>query len=119
MEKTRPPIPVCCKKPLVMTLMFRGAEFYCLDCQSTYGIMEYPGSVQSTPALVKLRKEREAKFQELAKDCIPAGSRRNKCKKCKEGGHGFHSDHATPAARVASAKAYDRLLGNTKGPTHE
>ena len=98
---------MCCNKPLVPTLMFSYAEFYCLHCKSTYGMLEAPQSVEVTEELNDIRTAQKKQFQELSKDCVPRGCKFQKCEQCQKGG--YHSEHMTDEERRASDAAYQKL----------
>jgi hypothetical protein len=102
-------MPACCGKPLVNTMIFSGAEYFCPDCKGTYGIFCSPEKVERNDANEKLQEERQETFNEMRKDCIPYGAQRIDCDKCK--GRETHRQHATPEELAASDAAYAKLLG--------
>jgi hypothetical protein len=59
LSRKDPPMATCPKddEPLVATLEFRGAEFYCVVCHTKYGFLS-PKPAESTPLL-------EARLDEL------------------------------------------------------
>lgn len=65
-----PPIALCprCKgdEPLVMTFEMRGAEFHCTVCRGWFGFLD-PRPGKSTPELMALHDEREARYIEERK----------------------------------------------------
>ena len=99
-----------CGTPMVSTLMFSGAEFYCVMCGGTEGIFG-GDSVESTPELEQELDENEAKFKEVAGDCIPAGCYFHKCEKCQPPGAEEHFLHASKEDLEKSDAAYKLLHG--------
>lgn len=99
----------CCGKPLVHTMIFSGAEYFCPDCKGQYGIFGAPEQIEAIEANRQLQAERQAAFLEMRKDCIPYGSQRIDCDKC--GGWENHRNHATPEEITASEVAYAVILG--------
>jgi hypothetical protein len=109
---------ICCKLPLISTLIFRKREFYCCKCGKTY---EFFGEQESeltnstehgTPSLrhvqlSKLLRELEAKFMDASANCIPLFSKLSNCEKCKTDSD--HWLHITPEEAAESNAAYDKL----------
>lgn len=69
-QSQRRPRPVaCCPRcsaitPLISTMAFTGAEFYCLECGGHFGFLS-PRAVEDTPALSAQLKTLEAEWREL------------------------------------------------------
>ena len=102
-----------CGHPLVNTMAFRGAEYFCLGCKSTYGTRLFGGPSGGktepwTPELHKTRAETREKFKELIKDYIPEGAYYSNCKQCKD--NGPHLRHASEADKEKSTQAYKKLM---------
>ena len=102
-------IAVCCGTPLVWTFMFSGAEWYCRKCKAQIPMLNVE-RIDSTPDMVKEKAENADWFFEIAKDCIPLGSRRRGCEKCNSENH---LDHATPKELALSIVAYGKLARET------
>ncbi len=100
---------VHCGTPMVGTIMFSGAEFYCVKCgtsQGMFGTMD----TQATPELQRELEENEKKFREVAADLIPAGAQFDKCGTC-QGKKEDHRLHASHEDLEKSDKAYQKLYG--------
>ena len=101
-------IAVCCGTPLVSTVMFSGAEFFCVKCASTIPLFNAE-RVDSTPELVKEKESNVAWFRETASDYIPPGCWKSSCGKCNRGGE-HHIDHATDEEKKRSEVARQNLM---------
>lgn len=88
-------IAICphCNEPLILTMIFPGAEYYCLMCGSSYGMLSVSKTLSSEELNYK-KKQYEKIFKILAKDIIPYGCYFNKCEKCKKF-EDTHAEHAT------------------------
>jgi len=109
----------CCGTPLVSTMIFSGAEFYCIKCASTYGIFGVPNRAEKTEALTKAYDKNRQLLYKIAANFIPHNCYINSCDKCENGPegrkHGYHHQHATDEQRKLSDAAYQVLLaGNLK-----
>jgi hypothetical protein len=63
--------PRGCDTPLVMTMAFRGKEFYCLDCGRLYEFLE-PRRLDTTPEVDAAQKAAGAEFTNLTQgDLLP------------------------------------------------
>lgn len=98
---------MCCGEPLVGTMIFPKAEYFCTVCGSAYGIFGAPDRADATPELIARHKDIERKFSTIAKDCIPPGSQRVGCPECVRGA--YHQDHASEEELAASDAAYAEL----------
>ena len=91
-------IKVCsnCQFPLLWTFLYDGAEYYCMNCQSSVGMM---GAGDDVPVTAELKaKYRVAKdvFGALRKHLLGGGRfTRRTCKKCREGIDPYHGSHLT------------------------
>lgn len=103
-------IAMCqCGSPLVMTFVFSGREFYCLDCGRTYDFLG-PDAAEETPELLARMEAAQAEALPLLAALVVRGSRLAACELCQSGS-GDHHAHATEAeweadraARVALAE---------------
>ena len=98
-------IHVCpnCENPLIATLAFAGAEWFCWECRWKGG-MFYSKDIVSTPELIKKLKSDTAKFDEIRDDLWLGGERVTGCKKC-EVGNDRHVHHLTKREKERSQKA--------------
>lgn len=103
--------------PLISTLIFSQAEWFCMECRNAYGLM----NVDREPWTEELQQkldEQKAEFEELRKDCIPHGSYRRDCDQCMCRGEFNnkprtpHIEHASAEAKQASKVAYSKLYGD-------
>lgn len=104
-------IAMCCQTPLIRTFAFRGAEWFCRECKSSYPLMNVE-RVDSTPELDRMKEENSSWLATAKKGFIPGGSRRQGCDKCRDGE--FHIEHATDQEKTDSQNAYARIMA-----THE
>jgi len=88
--KTKIELSIHCGTPMVQTLMFSGAEFYCVVCGETQGIFG-TRSIEETTTLLHEMKKNERYFVKIAADCIPSGSRFPECEKCNSENHNMHA----------------------------
>lgn len=63
-DKLEPPIATCPRdgEPLISTMKYRGAEFYCVVCKGKFGFMA-PVPKTATPELLDRLKELETRFE--------------------------------------------------------
>jgi hypothetical protein len=104
-EKTLSGCPNC-KTPLISTLVFRGAEWYCWRCRATYGLLESV-SVPCTPAIRARLQKKRLWFDKHAKHIWTAGAKKRGCKKCETE---MHASHLMDTEKAAHAKAIKALL---------
>ena len=101
-------IDICCGEPLVGTMIFPGAEYFCTVCHSSYGMFGAPGRADATPEMLARHEELRMQFKAIAKDCIPPRSQKQDCPQCT--GDDYHLIHATEAEIEASDAAYKALM---------
>ena len=103
---------MCCGTPLVATLLFSGAEYYCVRCGSTYGLFDVPIKIE-TPELREENHRNVEAFHSVAKGAIARNSLHHDCEKCNAPGrpNGYHHQHATSEQAAASEEAYAALKG--------
>jgi len=78
-----------CGTPMIYTLIFRGAEFYCIKCGYTKGMFNIMEQV-ATDKLFRERKENCDLFAVASIDCIPSGTHLDSCEKCQQEEHRMH-----------------------------
>jgi len=98
---------MCCGTPLISTMVFNGAEFYCRKCGSKYGMFGAFATAESTPELDVESEANQEWFYEIMSDYITPRSRRIDCEKCDKGED--HLLHATPEQLKASDAALEKL----------
>lgn len=97
-----------CQEPLVSTMMFRKAEFYCVNCGATYGYLE-PVPATETPELLSRMDANRTEFENLAKGHIGDGAyHMDDCETCRTK-HEPHLYHATPEELAEDQAARARL----------
>lgn len=90
------PYALCprCGEPLVSTLDFPGAEFYCLECRQRYGFLS-PRPGQPTPELEARYRALQAEWDEhVAGRLLLHGGWLHDCEQCKPHAEPHHA-HAT------------------------
>ena|SRR5438105_3982592 len=100
------PMAVCPRDgaPLIPTMVFRGAEFYCLDCGARLGYLS-PTPAEATPELEARYDALKAEWDEHAgQKLLTDGAWLDACEKCRPGGEP-HSAHATSDERAAHDNA--------------
>ena len=103
-------VSACCGRPLVSTLCFSGAEFYCTVCGNTYGILDAPDHVEVTQDVAQRMETDRRYFNSVATYTIPYRSKRIGCEQCDRAGSGeYHHDHATLKQKQLSNRAYGIL----------
>ena len=107
MAESQQRIATCiyCASPLVPTFAFGGSEWYCMECRRALPYMQ-SHMVPQTPELEREAAGLRAQFRDIAKDCIPYGSRLKGCGKCAGEDH---LEHATEEEIAASEAAYAKL----------
>ena len=89
-------IKVCsnCQFPLLWTFLYDGAEYYCLNCQSSEGMMGAGDDVLATPELKAKYRVAKDVFGALRKHLLDGGRfKRATCKKCRV--DRYHGSHLT------------------------
>ena len=104
------PAPVaCCPRceeptPLIATMAFSGAEFYCLECGGRFGFLS-PRGVEPTPELVARSEALTAEWDEHAgRKLLTSGAWHRDCEACAPRREP-HTDHATDAEKDAHDEA--------------
>lgn len=102
-------IAMCaCDEPLVMTFLYRGKEFYCVQCGATYTFCG-PTGAEETPERLARMEELRATFRRLADGILITGGFLDRCEQCSRLGKP-HDQHATPDEIDADRAARRRLL---------
>ena len=102
-------IAMCpCGEPYVMTFLYVGHEFYCVQCGNVDTFLG-PRAVEPTPALDARTAELRATFQRLCDGIMVAGGYHRDCPTCSAK-HEQHYLHATDAEIEADKAARRRLL---------
>jgi hypothetical protein len=106
--KPEPPVATCPNDgdPLVMTFVFSGFEFICLECGRLYGFLE-PTPAPATPQLLDRMEQRKAEFRPLAAAILTAGMYRKDCELCTAGEE--HAQHVTEDEIRASEDALRKV----------
>jgi len=100
-----------CGNPLISTFIYSGAEYYCIDCGSSYGFFDGYKDVDETQELNKRGEENLKWFLDIRKDLIGGGMKIRGCKKCDEGGYHLHhaSDDEIKKHKEAEKKLSERI----------
>lgn len=108
-------LKICnCGAPLLWTFLYRGAEYFCLNCGHTAGMLGAGINVEATIKLKAERKVVEKVFKTLRPFLIGDGSFwKDKCKKCK-GRKEYHTSHLTKREK-AEIKIAEKILNHLKG----
>jgi hypothetical protein len=89
--------------PLISTLAFRKAEFYCLDCGGHFGFLS-PDAAEDTPELRARYEALKSEWDEHAGSKLLAdGGWYEDCERCEPGGEP-HTAHAA-AEELAAHEA--------------
>jgi len=91
-----------CKAPLICTIAFSGAEFYCLECGRTCGWLD-PYRLFGQK-VVDRQAALQAEWDEHAGDQLLGNFWRDGCAECATH-EGYHSQHATDEERQADRDA--------------
>lgn len=83
-----------CNVPLVSTMAWPRAEFYCLDCGRHLGFMS-PVGAEETPELLEDMESRRVEFEENAGSKLVGDFWLEDCDECDPGRSSYHSAHAT------------------------
>lgn len=112
-----PPRMACCpscETPLISTMAFPGAEFYCLECGNHVGYV-MPLGKEETPEILAAYEALKAEWDEhIAGKLIAPGSWRIGCPSCESGTREQHSLHATEAERLADGEAREWLTARVR-----
>ena len=108
-------IRVCnCGGPLMWTMHVAYAEYYCMHCGDSFGMMGSGKDVEETPELRHRQKLYSRVFKTIRKDLLPnCKFGRVGCKKCV-GSDRNHLAHATKSELAKSEQAYELLKQITK-----
>lgn len=112
----------CCPRcegdvPLVSTIAFTKAEFYCLDCGGTFGFLDPRKAQNPGPELDARMAAYEAEWAENAgRKLLTIHSWHTDCEACKVGGE-YHHSHATEAEHQADAEARAWLTARVRVTT--
>ena len=114
--KERKETRVCnCGAPLHWTFLFDGAEYFCMNCGASYGML---GAGRDVSETVETRARQQVAgdvFKVLRGHLWGSGEfTRSNCKKCKEGKDMYHTDHATKYERTKNDVA-EKILKAIKG----
>ena len=89
--------------PLIATMAFRKAEFYCLECGARLGFLS-PRPAAPTPELDARYEALKAEWDEHARHAVLIHGWYENCDKCKAGLSEYHPAHAT-AEELAAHEA--------------
>ena len=107
-----------CQFPLLYTFLYDGAEYYCLNCQSSVGMMGAGNDVPVTPELKAKYRVAKDVFGALTKHLLGGGRfTRDTCKKCKVGIDPYHGNHLTEEEKQQD-KVADLFLDKLARPRH-
>lgn len=96
-------ISICnCGAPLVSTFMFSGAEFFCVECGNSLGMLD-ADRVEETPAMRKRADRNKKKFDSISDGLLTGGVMFVSCDTCTKTSEP-HINHATPL-EIAKHKA--------------
>lgn len=102
-----------CDTPLISTLVFKGAEFYCLDCGGAFGFLA-PRGAECTPEVEAQYQERKAEWDEHAgRKLLAMSGWHRDCEQC-EPRREYHIVHATDEERKADKHAREWLVERAK-----
>lgn len=120
LDRKKPAPTACCpscRTPLVCTLAFRGAEFYCLECGAAYGWLS-PTAVETTPELNEKLAEIEREWEELGgPKLIGGGMMLKACERCSshDEPHLSHATEEEKAEHAAVLKVLEARAHSTGG----
>lgn len=105
-------ICVCprCKNPLISTMAFAHAEWFCLECRWMGGIFDNK-AIDSTPALEEKKKADTEKFNLHRPNLWMGGERVAGCAKCENGKTGERHIHHLTDDEIQKSKAARAALG--------
>lgn len=108
----------CCPRdgaPLISTMLFPEAEFYCLDCGGRFDFLQ-PRGKPETPELLEDMRARETEWNEHVQPRLRVvRAWLADCDQCKPGGE-YHEAHATGEERAAHERALTWLRERRVGP---
>lgn len=107
LDKKKPaPMATCPNDgtPLISTLLFSGAEFYCLECGTKYGFLS-PRPAEATPELDARYEQVKAEWDEITGGkLISGGVMLRDCATCTKE-YEPHWNHATDEEKEAHEEA--------------
>ena len=107
-------ITICsnCETPLIFTFCFAGAEYYCMGCGNTSGMLGGGDRVKLTPELRAKAKVVNDLWKAIYKSLLPRSSfgKRN-CKKCTGTNHYDHLTNQEKLRNKYATKALEALEG--------
>lgn len=104
-----------CQAPLIGTLMISYAEWFCMECRWSGGILSAP-RVQATEALWQRHAELNKRFEEHRPHihCLSSGRLLN-CPQCHEGeAHRHHLTEEEKKKQVSALEALGLQTGSNK-----
>lgn len=115
MKKGKEQVRMCsCGAPLHWTFLYNGAEYYCMNCGYTAGMLGAGEMYDETTERRAARKVAKDVFKSLRKHLHGDGCfQRTKCKKCQNSNE-YHPRHATKyekAKNEVAVKILDSLRG--------
>lgn len=98
-------ICVCpvCGNPLIATMAFAGAEWFCWECRWKGGVF-HEKTINSAPELEKKLEVDTVKFDEIRHDLWLGGQRVAGCKKCEKRKE-LHAHHLTKKEKARCERA--------------
>lgn len=99
-------IRICeCGGPMMWTFLFDGAEYFCLNCHGSFGMLGAGKVVPLTPELKARQRVANDVFKALRKHLMGSGAyQRTDCKKCKNSDE-YHPHHATAYEKAKNDEA--------------
>lgn len=109
-------IRVCdCGAPLHWTFLYNGAEYFCMNCHGSFGMLGAGKVVERTTERIVRQRVATDVFKALRKHLIGSGGfTKSNCKKCKDGKSRYHTDHLTKS-EVLRDKIATKILNSLKG----
>ena len=108
-------IKICsCGAPILFTFLYNGAEYFCMNCHSSEGMLGAGKNVDSTIELRAESKVVNKVFKSLRPFLIGDGCfQRTGCKKCKGTGE-YHTQHLTKREKTENQIA-EKMLNQLNG----
>ena len=97
-------IAMCCNIPLIPTLMFHKAEYFCSKCKRTYGLFGTPDSTEETDEILQELDSLREWFANAVSGYIPFGAMKPECDLCKSEPHHIHMTEAEAKESDAALK---------------
>ena len=105
-----------CEKPAISTMMIGGAEWFCMNCKWSGGVL-YEKTLEWTQELQDDYNRLKAEFDEARKGFQPGGCTMSGCKKCErqeENNDRYHIWHLTDKEKTDHYAAKEKLFGKQK-----